>query len=185
MFMYRNYRPERWYWEVVSTVQMALLVAISVFSFTLGAFFTTLLLQVSVVVLWAMQLMFRPFASRELHVFNMLSLACLFATTSIGLTLFDGFGGISAPEAYKQVAGVAGLLINVLFVLWSCYRIAMQSTGLVAQCVQNVHAALGVRKSQSEVQQPKDGADTDAWATGAQVELCLESVLSHRNERGL
>ena len=142
MFLYHNYKPKRWYWEVVSTVQIALLVAISVFSFTLGAYFTTVLLNVSLVVFWAIQLIYKPFASNELHLTGMFSLACLYATTAIALTLFT-FSGISAPEMYGEIIGVIGLVMNALFVLGCCYRIAVHGSGVVAVWMRKLFACIG------------------------------------------
>ena len=142
MFLYHNYKPNRWYWEVVSTVQVALLVAISVFSFTLGAYFTTLLLSVSVVVFWALQLFFAPFASQELHMLSLLSLGCLYATTSIGLTLFHGMG-VTAPSTYANGIGIMGLVVNAVFVLGCIYRIAVHSTGMVSLFVHEMRTGMG------------------------------------------
>ena len=142
VFLHHNYKPKRWYWEVVSTVQIALLVAISVFSFTLGAYFTTVLLNVSLVAFWAMQLIYKPFASDELHLTSLLSLACLYATTAIASTLFT-VSGISAPHVYGEIIGVIGLVMNALFVLGCCYRIAVHGSGVVAVWVRKLLACIG------------------------------------------
>ena len=144
MFLYHNYKPSRWYWEVVSTVQIALLVAMAVFSFTLGAYFTTVLLNVSIVIFWAMQLFFLPFASKELHHVSLLSFGCLYATTTIALTLFTGFSS-NAPPVYREIVGVVGLVVNAGFILWCCFHIAVHSSGIVAQWLGKLRVCLGRR----------------------------------------
>ena len=141
-FLYHNYKSKRWYWEVVSTVQIALLVAISVFSFTLGAYFTTVLLNLSLVIFWAVQLIYEPFASKELHLTSLLSLACLYATTGIALTLFT-VSRVSAPQLYGDIIGVVGLVMNALFVLGCCYRIAVHGSGVVAVWLRKLFACIG------------------------------------------
>ena len=131
-FLYHNYRKKRYYWEVVSTVQIAIQVAVSVFSFTLGAYYTTLLLQASVILFWAMQLIFKPFAFPEPHLASLFSWGCLSTTVFIALSLFS-FDKV-LPPSYGVVIGIVGLLVNLAFVLWCMYLVVMHSTGILARC---------------------------------------------------
>jgi hypothetical protein len=131
-FLFHNYRMKRYYWEVVSTLQIAIQVAVSVFSFTLGAYYTTLLLQVSVITFWAMQLIFKPFAFRAPHLATLFSWGCLSFTIFIALSLFTVDKVL--PQFYGEVVGVAGLVVNVGFLLWCMYQVIKHSTGILAQC---------------------------------------------------
>jgi hypothetical protein len=44
LFMFRMYKPEKFYWEVLILLQTAVLVAISVFGFSLGTYYACLAL---------------------------------------------------------------------------------------------------------------------------------------------
>jgi hypothetical protein len=136
-FLYHNYRADRYYWEAVSTLQAAVLVAIAVFSFTLGAYYSAILLNASFALMWAFQHMFKPFAFKELHVTSLLSIACLYFTTLIALTMITG-GSVTPPGWYTVGVAVIGMLTNLVVILWCCYCIAAKGKGVVAGCVQQV-----------------------------------------------
>ena len=61
-FLYHNYRNERFYWEVVRTVQIIVLVAISVFRYTLGSYLCMLLLQAAFGIILGMEYLFQPYS---------------------------------------------------------------------------------------------------------------------------
>ena len=124
-FLYCNYRLKRYYWEVVSTVQIALVAALSVFSFTLGPYFTMLLLNVAVGLFLVLQICFRPFAFSVLHTTGCFSLIVLYFTTIISLTYLSD--NVSTPRVYKEPTGVIGLTANVVFAFWCLYQASMHS----------------------------------------------------------
>ena len=145
-FLYHNYRPKRFYWEVVSTVQVAVLVGIAVFSFTLGAYYSAILLNASFALFWALQHMFKPFAFKELHITSLLSISCLYFTTLIALTMITG-GSVTPPDWYSTGVAVVGMLTNLAFVLWCCYCIAARSQGVVSGCIEQVRQVVKPRRS--------------------------------------
>ena len=120
-FLYHNYRPKRFYWEVVSIVQLAVVVAISVFTHTLGPYFSALLLQLAFFIICGLQHIFKPYSSKLLNDTALLSAAVLFFTSSITLSLFRV--DLEAPPVYGDVMGMVGLVVNVLFVLWGVYMV--------------------------------------------------------------
>ena len=147
-FLYDNYRVERYYWEVVSTVQIALVAALSVFSITIGAYFTMLLLSLAVVVSWALQVLFKPFAFVEVHVTRLLSLGTLYITASIALTFLSRDHVL--PWAYEVATGVVVLLLNALFYIWCTYQIIIHSKGIVASAWEKVQGVFGCSKGADE-----------------------------------
>jgi hypothetical protein len=134
-FLYHLYRKERYYWEAFSTLQVLTGVAISVFSFTLGAYFSAILLNASFVFAWALSHVFKPYAFRELQHTNLASTATLYFTTLLALTLFT-MKGTAAPAMYGNVMGGIGLAANLMFVIWCGYQMTV-ATGskLTAGCL--------------------------------------------------
>ena len=130
-FLYHNYRQKRYYWEVVSIVETAVLAAISVFVFSLGTFYAIVLLHASFAMVFVLQYIFEPYAMKLLNNTTLLSAGCLYATASIALTLYQG--DKVAPAAFGEVIGVFGLIINVAFILWCCFHMVKHSAGIVAR----------------------------------------------------
>jgi predicted outer membrane repeat protein len=128
-FLYHNYRPTRYWWEVVNILQLAALAAISVFSQSLGAYYSVLLVHLGFATMLALQYSCKPYAVQLLNSTMLLSFATLFLVSSIALSFFT-YDKL-APQLYGQVMGVVGLLLNVGFVLWCCYLIGKHSSGIV------------------------------------------------------
>ena len=181
-FLYDNYRVARYYWEVVSTVQIALVAALSVFSITIGAYFTMLLLSLAVVVSWALQVLLKPFAFVELHVTGLLSLATLYITALLALTFLNR--DTLPPGAYDEVAGVLMLLLNVVFYLWCIHQIIIHSKGTVTRMwgkVQRVtrgatanHEADRAAQSSVHTHSPGGvGANAGGDAAGSRIQLAV------------
>jgi len=87
-FLYRNYRPERMWWEAVWAGRTVVLTLVSVFSFPMERYFSVLAL---LLVFWAsavLQAAFKPFAMPILHRMHMVSTSCLAATTLGALAMF-------------------------------------------------------------------------------------------------
>ena len=139
-FLYHNYRPKRFYWEVVSIVQLAVVVAISVFTHTLGPYFSALLLQLAFFIICGLQHIFKPYSSKLLNDTALLSAAVLFFTSSITLSLFRV--DLEAPEVYGDVMGVIGLLFNAGVVLWCCYLVIVHGSGAVAKVLRQLQQQL-------------------------------------------
>ena len=144
-FLYCNYRLKRYYWEVVSTAQIALVAALSVFSFTLGPYFTMLLLNVAVALFLALQIRFQPFAFDVLHTTGCFSLIVLYFTTVISLTYLSD--DVPTPNVYKEAMGVIGLSANVVFAFWCLYQASMRSAHALRTFWGDI---LGVMRSRRE-----------------------------------
>jgi hypothetical protein len=131
-FLYRPYVEERCWWEGVITAQTMLLVTVSVFRYTLGGYYSSLLVNVMFGGMAVLQLLFKPYASPELHHMQMLSLAVLYITTSIALSLFTV--DVASSAVYVAVVGgLAVALLNVCFLLWCLTLIIRQAAGPMAR----------------------------------------------------
>jgi hypothetical protein len=133
-FVYHDYSEKRYYWEVVNTLQIAVTIAISVFSFTLGAYVTCLLLNLAFACFLSALHVCRPFMSRQLQQCSVASMACLYGTTVVALSMFavDG-SGAAPPVAYNMVVGVLAVIGNAVFLLWCLYQAAAHSGSVVVK----------------------------------------------------
>ena len=147
-FLYRDYKHQgfkqdglKFLWEVVIMVQMIGIVAVSVYSYTLGPYYSMVVLSLSFAVFCGMQIWWKPFQEQRLHNTSIASLLCMYLTTVIALTLFRFDMDEEASPAYKaymSAAGVFGLLVNVAFIAWCCYDIVMHSRGPVMRWMKKV-----------------------------------------------
>jgi predicted outer membrane repeat protein len=160
-FLYHNYRPSRYWWEVVILVQIQLLVTISVFVYSLTAYFTTLLLQASFGILLALQHWFRPSMVNSINYMSMQSLGVLVFTSTVALTFFTF--EVAAPGWYAEVIGVVCVLLNFGFIIWCSYNVAKHSSKMVAQWGAAAHTAWqeysgNLRGSTTNTDEAKDPA---------------------------
>jgi hypothetical protein len=114
-FLFRAHHPQRYYYEVVITLQILAGMAISVFSLSLGSYCSLLLLNTAFVLFGSMELIFKPYMCRLVQRMSLLSCACLYFTTQMNLTLITN-GSVTAPTTYAEFAGALGMLVNLLFV---------------------------------------------------------------------
>ena len=170
-FLSHNYKSTRYYWEAVSTAQLAVVVAISVFMFNIGAYYATVLLNASYVLFFILQYMFQPAAVRNLQNMHMASFASLSFTTYIALTAFT-VGQVEAPPLYNSIVGVFGLLVNVGFALWCCFEIVSAGYGVLKTLLQKVCAeGLGIT-----MRRKRAGRGCAAPSEGCSAELGTEEM---------
>jgi hypothetical protein len=115
-FVYLPYRRQAAVWEAVQTVQTAALVAVSVFSVRLGPYYTLLLLTAMFTILIALQLAFRPHATRATHLAQVAALCVLASVTFVTLSFFHSVGFEAEPGiVYKELIGAALLLVSIAY----------------------------------------------------------------------
>ena len=122
-FLYRNYRPERIWWEAVWAARTVVLTLISVFAFPMERYFSVLSL---LVVFWAsaaLQSICQPYAFPALHRMHMLSTSCLAATTVGALAMFAYEVQESTARPLRITIAVLVLLINMVFVAWVVWNL--------------------------------------------------------------
>jgi hypothetical protein len=128
-FLYRNYADDRVWWEPVWMAQTVLLCAVSVFHFSIQAYYSVLLLGGLFVGSAILQAVAKPYAERKLHLLQLAAMACLYSTAYCSLALFTVYG-YNASSAAAPMA-ISGLIIafNCGFILWSVYAIASAAAG--------------------------------------------------------
>ena len=129
--LYRKYRGERYWWEGAMVVQTILLVAVSVFRYTLGNYFAALLLNAVFGAALAMQLFFKPYESRKLHHLQIMATACLYMTAYFALSLFTV--DVDSPPVYQQVIAGFAVALNCSFFLWCAFLSLRESKGPVVR----------------------------------------------------
>lgn len=128
-FMYHNYQEANYWWEPVNAVELAAVVAVHCFSYSLGPYYSILLLNLSFATFFLLQFALHPHAYEELHRLQLSSLALLCFTTYIGLTLLPPDSGKAPPAVYAGIIGWVGMLVNVGFVVWAMWEICRLSKG--------------------------------------------------------
>jgi predicted outer membrane repeat protein len=135
-FLYHSYKADKFYWEVITTLQLAVLVAIKVFVHTLRPFYSTLMFHLCFAAMLAVHYTVKPYVSARLNRTLSLSMGCMFITTSIALTLFSV--DQEAPQGYADAAAVVGLVVNVMFIAWCCGLAMRSSTGVLGAVAHQV-----------------------------------------------
>jgi hypothetical protein len=123
-FLYRPYVEKRCWWEGLMTVQTMLLVTVSVFRYTLGGYYSAVLVNMMFSAMATLQLVLKPFASERLHLMQMMATGCLYLTTCIALFLFTV--DLESSQVFREVLGAVAVALNVVFLVWCCYSILME-----------------------------------------------------------
>jgi len=127
-FLFRNYKQDKVYWEAMWALQTVLLTMVAVFHFTIGAYYSVLLLQTIFVASAALQAIFQPYALEKLHRLQLTATACLVFTATGTLTFFT-FGSQDA-SVLQRAHGAIGMLVLVAdaaFICWCLYQIVVSS----------------------------------------------------------
>ena len=89
-FVYHNYREKMYLWEIVNIFQIQALVAVSVFAYSLGVYFSVVLLHLALAQALVLQYACHPFILQLLNHTSVVSSSCLSLTSSLSLTLYKG-----------------------------------------------------------------------------------------------
>jgi hypothetical protein len=136
-FLVRSYKPTYCWWEAAVLLQMAVLTAVGVFSYSLRPlqeWVMNLTLAAVVVLLLSCDPYAQPAAGRTM----LLGMYCLLLT-SIGLWSFSASQSVAPGVIYTSVVGAVLLLVNLTFVgsvVWQIARIVdwlgvMERLGIV------------------------------------------------------
>lgn len=131
--LYRNFRPNRFWFESVLRLVMSAVCAISAFRYTLGSYYATLLMNGAFGSYCGLQLVLKPYNSNILSRMQLLAFLCLYFVTYTALTLFTV--DTDAGTRYKQAAGIIALACVVAYLLWCVILIAGHSKQLIMQVV--------------------------------------------------
>eukprot|EP00877_Chromochloris_zofingiensis_P009217 jgi/Chrzof1/4549/Cz14g17250.t1 len=134
-FMYRNFTEHCCWWEAVVAVQTVVLVAISVFSSTLGAAYELLMFCVVFAVSIMLHQWFRPFLIKRLYHLQLTAYMCLFTICIIALSFLPLDRERESPALYKEVAGVVLLVFNAGFFAFGVYNLAVVTKGPISRAI--------------------------------------------------
>lgn len=129
-FMFQTYRPKVFYWEVVVLLQTSALVAISVFGFSLGTYYSCLALTAGLAATMVLHAWMRPYASMVAGRASLRSLACVTFTSFAALSFLpvgSVYGQMRVNQAYALTAGAFVLVVNMVYVI----SVAVQLFGAV------------------------------------------------------
>ena len=120
-FLYRNFRPHRFYWGAVMALQTAVLVCIAVYSSVVGSYFELLMFAFVFSMIMVLQLWFRLFAFKRLHQLQLMAMGLLYATAFIALSFISVEK--ESNDIYKEVIGAVLLALIGAFLCWCIYNI--------------------------------------------------------------
>ena len=131
-FLVQDYKPGCRFWEAVVSAQTILLVAISVFSYTLGPFYQAVLMNVAVAVIWLLLSVVKPLAHKETQQVAFVSMGCLFLTSYSALAFVQMAGDSNGTElsltaaeagAIPSFMGVVVVVTNCAFLAWVLWKL--------------------------------------------------------------
>ena len=128
-FLYRIYAGNRVWWEPVWMAQTVLLSAVSVFHFSIQAYYSVLLLGGLFVGSAILQAIAKPYSERKLHLLQLAAMACLYSTTYCTLALFTVYGYHASSAAAPIAISVLMITLNCTFIVWSIYAVASAAVG--------------------------------------------------------
>ena len=171
--LYRNFLPQRYYWEAVVAVQTLVLVTIAVFSHTVGAYYQLVMFAFLFSMSLVLQVWFRPFAFSKLHHLQLCAMGCLYLTAFISLTFIDvGDPPGKAVDDYRFAMGIVLLLLNVAFVCWAVYNLAVPSKGAAGKVLEAVKKGwLGLRGWVAAFRGESRGAASVGGSSSSGIEI--------------
>jgi hypothetical protein len=119
-FLFDMYRPGAYYWEVVAVLQIAVMVAIAVFGYSLGTYFGCFVLTAALAVVTSLTVWMRPYVNHVAQSTAARGAACSFFT-SYASFCFLPQGTITNQTdvlgVVRLAVGALVLFMNVVFVL--------------------------------------------------------------------
>jgi hypothetical protein len=131
-FLVQGFKPRCRFWEAVVSAQTILLVAISVFSYTLGPFYQAVLMNVAIAVIWILLAVVRPLAHKETQQVAFVSMGCLFLTSYSALAFVQFSGNSNGTQlslsdaegaAIPSFMGVVVMFFNCAFLAWVLWKL--------------------------------------------------------------
>lgn len=121
-FLYRTWRDGVRWWEAVVVLQTIVLVMIGSFGFALGPYYQSLVITAALVIILVLLLSVKPHYSTPAGVVTLQSVGVLFTTAFSALTFMQYRNIVPAP-GYTMAMGVFVLLLNVVFVLSTLWKL--------------------------------------------------------------
>ena len=119
-FLYRSWRV--CWWESVVVVQTTILVMIGTFGYALGVYFQLLVMMAALGIIGVLLFLIHPHNSKVAASVTLCSIAVL-VTTAFSCLTFLSYRNITPAYGYTMAMGVFVLVINVVFVLSTVWRL--------------------------------------------------------------
>jgi hypothetical protein len=122
-FMYHLWRDEVCWWEAVVVLQTIGLVMVATFGFALGSYYQGLVTGAVLGLIVMLLLWVRPF---KCHAANTIAVqsACVLLLTSYTALTFLPYNSVEPGHIYGNIMGVVLLLLNVLFLARTVWKLA-------------------------------------------------------------
>eukprot|EP00775_Hariotina_reticulata_P004673 gene4673-4927_t len=165
-FLFRNFKPKRFYWEAVVAVQTVVLVCIYVFGHVVGVYYQMVMFTVVFVCSLVIHLLFKPFAFDQLQHIQLMSSGCLCFTSFVALTMFE-VNGQEGSAHYREVAGALVLALNAAFLAYCVFCVGKLAVAGLRQTIQESSKKRRARtryadSERAQYQGPLDGSSTDS-----------------------
>jgi hypothetical protein len=172
-FLFRNFKPKRFYWEAVIAVQTVVLVCIYVFGHVVGVYYQIVMFTVVFVCSLVIHLLFKPFAFDQLQHIQLMASGCLCFTCFVALTLFKVNGSEGSPQ-YQEVAGALVLALNIAFLAYCVYCVGKLAVAGLMQSFRDSSKRRQARTrfadmERAQYQGPRDDSMDRAPATAGHV----------------
>jgi hypothetical protein len=128
-FLVRDYKPQYRFWEAVVSTQTIVLVALSVFSYSLGPYYQAMLINIAIAVFWLVLAVAKPLAHADAQRVALVSTGCLYLTSYSALAFAQMAGSHSLSLSASEAAaiplfmGVVVVAANVAFVAWVLWKL--------------------------------------------------------------
>jgi hypothetical protein len=128
-FLVRDYKPAYRYWEAVVSAQTIVLVALSVFSYSLGPYYQAMLINIAIAVIWLVLAVAKPLVHADAQRVALVSMGCLYLTSYSALAFAQMAGSHSLSLSASEAAaiplfmGVVVVAANVAFVGWVVWKL--------------------------------------------------------------
>ena len=143
-FLFRNYTESKPWWEAIWSIQTVLLTAISVFHFTIQAYYALLLMALVLLLSVAAQVSARPYAQPLLHRLHLASTCCLYFIVWLSLALFSAsvVPDSAAVNGANIAIGAVMVAVACGFVVVCLSMIVRVASPLLRDCGYNLAAWL-------------------------------------------
>lgn len=123
-FLSEPYKQPLCFWEGVIALQTEGLVAISVFGFTLGPYYQTLVMHTAIASVLLLLIVYKPHAKVEAGIVMQRGVFCLLVTSLAALSFMPN-GYIQPTPLYGLIMGALLVVFNMLFVVSVIVQIAV------------------------------------------------------------
>ena len=181
-FLFHDYIESKPWWEAIVAAQTTLLAAVSVFHFTIQAYYALLVMQLILLSSVVAQVIAQPYAQPRLHQLHLASTSCLSLIVRLCLTLFSASVEADSTTLYLVhiVFGALMLLLVGVFDVWGLVMILREIFAALGGPAAT-ELSIGITASNGSIGTPTLRISRDRTHTIASVDL-LQKLRNHRGQ---